>query len=757
MRWLAIFCFAASGAVFALQYGPVWILPLLLALSLAAVLAGVLGKRKRRRMISLVLALGVAFGACYTTAYTALFVRPAARLIETEQTVTLTLCAYPVEHAYGAKVQALLEVGAPRPVKVQLYGGDALLSCAPGDRVTTVAKLRDASVIHGEKLTTFTAKGMHLLAYAKGEMAIERGEGVSLRYAPLHLGSFLRSRIALLYEGDAAILMTALLTGERSAFDDALYSTLSETGLTHVTAVSGMHCAFLFSLVGLLVRSKRRAALVGIPVLVVFMLMVGGTPSVTRACFMLAMMSLAPLFHRRNDKLTTLSLALLILLLRNPYAAASISLQLSFAAVAGLAAFSAPMYRALAGRLLKEMQWGVKKRVCRFVLAAFTTTCTASLFTVPLAAYYFGCVSLIAPVSNLLCLPAITAAFCIGLISLALSAVWLPLGSIAAVFAAAFLDYFVLVMRLLAQVPYHAVYTANPYLAPWLAYFYASFFLVWISKQRRRRTVAAAVALSLTALVLVAVLPVLSGRDGRLSAAVLDVGQGESVLLASGGTAALVDCGSSNTWVNAGTVAANELNTRGYTTLDYLILTHYHSDHANGLPTLFSRMKIKTLVIPALDDEESTFLQQEVLALAAENGTEVRMISEDETIPLGEASVSVFPPLGKGSTNEEGLSVLCSCEEFDMLITGDMDSDTEKRLLEYTALPDTEVLVAGHHGSKYSSGTALLNAITPEDVVIPVGTNSYGHPTEEAMARIGGSGAELYRTDRHGTVLITVY
>lgn len=756
MRWLAIFCFAASGAVFALQYGPAWTVLAMMALA-AAVLLWSLVQRRPKRLAALVLALGLAFGSCYTTLYTALFVRPAAAFADTEQTVTLTLCAYPVEHTFGAKVRAELDAGGLRPVPVQFYGDRALMDCKPGDAVTAEVEFRSAAVVHGEKITSFTSKGMHLLAYGQGELVVRPAEHLPLRFVPLYLGELLRSRIALLYEGKDAVLMTALLTGERSAFDDALYSTLSETGLTHVTAVSGMHCAFLFAMVGLLIRNKRRATLVGIPLLILFMLMVGGTPSVTRACFMLTMLSLAPLFHRENDKITTMGFALLLILLRNPYAAASISLQLSFAAVAGLASFSAPMYSALEKKLLCPMAHGPVRSVYKLLLAAFVSTCAASVFTVPLSACYFDCVSLIAPLSNVLCLPAVSIAFYAGFVSLVLGVALPALAPVAAIFASAALEYFMAVAELLAQIPHHALYTANPYLGWWLVYFYLLAAVVWFARDRRRRTAVMAAVLSLSTLALVIALPVLAAGGGRLHAKVLDVGQGESVMLCSGGQAALVDCGSGNSWINAGAVAANELNTLGHTELDYLILTHYHSDHANGLATLFSRMKIGCLVIPELHDEESDALRQEVLALAEASHTEVFLIREDAVLTLGDAQLQIFAPLGAGNNNEEGLSLLCSCAEFDMLITGDMDSKTEGRLLEHAGLPDAEVLVVGHHGSKYSTGRALLEEITPETAVIPVGDNAYGHPTDETMGRLVSAGAAIYRTDRSGTVSITVY
>ena len=169
MRWLAIFCFAASGAVFALQYGPVWTVLVMMALAAAVLLW----------------ALGLAFGSCYTTLYTALFVRPAAAFADTEQTVTLTLCAYPVEHTFGVKVRAELDAGGVCPVSVQFYGDETLMDCKPGDSVTAEVDFRSASVVHGEKITSFTSKGMHLLAYGQGELVIHPAERLPLRFVPL--------------------------------------------------------------------------------------------------------------------------------------------------------------------------------------------------------------------------------------------------------------------------------------------------------------------------------------------------------------------------------------------------------------------------------------------------------------------------------------------------------------------------------------------------------------------------------------------
>ena len=123
---------------------------------------------------------------------------------------------------------------------------------------------------------------------------------------------------------------------------------------------------------------------------------------------------------------------------------------------------------------------------------------------------------------------------------------------------------------------------------------------------------------------------------------------------------------------------------------------------------------------------------------------------------MGKAVLTVLPPGGEGEDNERGLSVLASAEDADILITGDMDAATERKFLEAYDLPDIEVLVAGHHGSKYSTSNDLLDTLAPEVACISVGPNSYGHPADETMRRLAEHGCAIYRTDMQGSIYLSL-
>ena len=177
-------------------------------------------------------------------------------------------------------------------------------------------------------------------------------------------------------------------------------------------------------------------------------------------------------------------------------------------------------------------------------------------------------------------------------------------------------------------------------------------------------------------------------------------------------------------------------------------------DSANGLALLLARVGVDALYLPDIAEEDGE--KSEVLALSERYGVEVRYVTEETQTAVGEASLTLYPPVGEGGENELGLTILCSAGEFDTLITGDMDSRTERVLVSSYPLPDIEVLLVGHHGSRYSTSAELLETVTPEVGVVSVGSNSYGHPARDALLRLTDAGVTVYRTDLQGNIYITV-
>lgn len=690
-------------------------------------------------------AAGLAAGIAWFTGCAALTLDRAEALAGTEDWISMELAGYPEETGYGARCQVRLSGAAGRAV---YYGGRELLGLEPGNRIGDTVTFYSAALLSGEESAYFTSQGVFLRLYGQGELEISPGRAGSVRYLPVRMARALRSAAGKLYDQPVRGLLIALLTGDRDDLDGRSARELSEAGLMHLTAVSGLHCGFLVALLGVFtLRRQRLTALAGYPVLLVYMLMAGCTPSVVRACVMAGLALLAPLLGRESDGPTSLSAAGLVILLVNPFAIGSVSFQLSFASVAGLLALSPRVYAALS-----RPSAG---RARRFLSASLAASAGVTVFTAPLSAVYFGSLSLVSPIANLMVLWMAPVLFALALLGTALT-ILLPAAAPLAAAAGALARYVLWTAGLLARVPGHSVRFNTPAAVMWLVLAYAMLGICLLGGGGRRAYALSALLLALC-LGAAKALPGMIVKDDILTAVVVDVGQGAATLLHAGGRTALVDCGSLGSPDGAGDAVSAVMETYGWSRLDWVVLTHCHADHAGGLEALLSQVEADRLLLPRVDGEsDQAPLAAEVLALAEESGTEAVLVEDPLPAALGEAVLTIYPPVGVGEANEEGLTIVCSVRDFDLLITGDMDGETEAALTRTYALPDIEVLLAGHHGSKYAASQALLEAAAPEVGIISVGPNSFGHPTAEAMGRMAAAGMDLYRTDWQGNILIRV-
>ena len=336
-----LFCFCAAFALgcIASQYflaPALWLPAAGIVLVLGAL--GLLLRGPMRRRV-LLCALGMAFAFGWSAAYARFIAAPNEALIGATEDVELELCSYAVETNYGAKATVRI-LGRGLRGRAVYYGGFDLLALEPGERVRDTVLFNSATDPSGDgsHIRNFTSKGVYLLLYSRGEPSYETGDAGALRYAPQRIAKKLGETIETVYGEREGGFLRALLLGDKRYLDVEDSSNLSEAGIYHITAVSGLHCMFLVELLDRLLRASHRRirCAVTIPLLFLYAVMVGASPSILRACVMLSMTQLAPLFRREKDPPTALGLALLLILLKNPYAIASISLQLSFSAVAGL-------------------------------------------------------------------------------------------------------------------------------------------------------------------------------------------------------------------------------------------------------------------------------------------------------------------------------------------------------------------------------------------------------------------------------------
>ena len=746
------FGFAAGTALSHYVLPASWLYIVSAAMLIPALFCAVFLRGFRRRD-GVAAFLFLALGMSWYSMYSGKFIDAAAQYADKTCTVTVRVDEYPYRDGdYASLNVTLAERGEPSlGIAVSDYSG-TLPELRPGDLAEMELELMDAGERYGEATDVYAARGVHLRAYYVALHGVER-DGRSALYFPQELMNAVRGSIVRVFPEDVQDIMLALLIGDtHGVYEDVeLDNALSVTGVAHVVSVSGMHLGFLYSALSALL-GRRRAFFVGVPVLVLFTFMAGCSSAIVRACVMLVLSMLGTVLKRDYDPLAGLAMALLLLLAENPVSVASVSLQLSFASMLGLILITPRLNRWFNRRFR-----GAKGRVkgtCRTAWSAFSASLGATVFTAPVVAVIFGYVSLLSPLANLLTLWAVSLAFTLGFAAAALGLIYAPLGIAFAWLAAWPARYFVWCISLLARIPYAAVYTADGGVVWWLLFTYAVFIAAIVMRRRCGLRLAVPALCSAAVLAAVLISSALRTADER-SVTVLDVGQGQSIALLSGESAVVVDCGGMGSWDDAGDVASEYLLGRGRYGIDALVLTHLHSDHADGAARLMTRVKVGTLYMPEGTDDSDGELAG-ILEAAARRGTEVVEISEDTAVSLPGLELSLTAPQDTGDENERGLVVRASIGEYDTVITGDVGAPTERLLAEEGKLPPSELLIAGHHGSRSSNSFELVSAVRPETVVVSVGYNSYGHPTDEALVRLAVTGADIYRTDVNGDVTVTI-
>ena len=397
------------------------------------------------------------------------------------------------------------------------------------------------------------------------------------------------------FPADTAGFAWALLLGDRTGIDYETNTAFKVSGISHIIAVSGLHVSILFALVYVLCFKRRwLVALIGIPTMAFFTAVAGFSPSVTRAAIMMILMMLAMLFDREYDGPTELAFSCLVMLAVNPLVITSVSFQLSVGCMIGIFLFQRKIYNWAMEKLGRKY-----RRFKSWFASSLSVTLSAMTVTTPLVAYYFGTVSLVGVLTNLLTLWIISLIF-YGIMLVCLTGFfWPAVGSAIAWLLSWPVRYVLLVSKTLAAFPLAAVYTESIYIVAWLGFVYVLLGIFLLGRKKRPGVLFCCGVLSLCLCIGVSWLePMLD----HCRMTVLNVGQGQCIILQSEGKTWLVDCGGDDP-EEAADLAAERLMSMGVFRLDGLILTHYDADHSGGVPYLLSRIPADVVLMPDSDAE----------------------------------------------------------------------------------------------------------------------------------------------------------
>ena len=550
--------------------------------------------------------------------------------------------------------------------------------------------------------------------------------------------------------GPGVLLARALVFGDARRVPPEWRTGLRRAGLSHLLAVSGLHVGLLLGgfwwLSGAL--PGRVAAVGAVAVLLFYGCLVGPRPSLLRASVMALLVILSLSVERPPQALNSLSAALLVILAFDPPAAFDLGFQLSFLATAGILV--------LAPRLLRWWRPGFAEQPrprmdgLRALAVGLAATIAAQLATLPVTAVEIGLLTPFSPLLNLVFVPltAVTLGVSLAWVGLAFVASVPVLGAIlgpGAGLLQALLDLLTLPFASLAHLPAGSWLALPLSVGPVAALALAIWLGVLVSGFRR--------AFWGVALVLVCT-P--APPEDEPSLAMLDVGQGEAILLRSGerGPVILVDGGGYRRGNFAEAALLQALAAEGVRRIDLAILSHGDSDHCRGLLELTYYLRIERLWAVPVELRDGCGR-----ALAERLDARVRGVEHGHAGRVGAWNLEVVHP---GPARVEGgnaasLVVRGCVDRSCVLLTGDIDVRGERELVArargHGKSLRSDVLKVAHHGSRTSTGPELLASVSPRLALVSAGRrNPYGHPSPEVVSRMEDRGVRVLRTDLHGRI-----
>ncbi len=717
-------------------------IPLIAIVFALGIAAGLLGRQWDVFRRVACCAVGCAVGLGWFLLFRSNYLMPAIQRDGVTEFAVITATGFAEITDYGMVLEGKVQLeGKSYQVRTYL---DEQKDVEPGDTLAGEFRFRVTTPDGEDPISYHQGKGIFLIASQKGDLSHTKSEAVTWKTYPAILRGQIQNLLRECFPEDVFPFVQALLLGNKSELDYETQTNFEISGIAHIVAVSGLHVSILFGVINTLTFKRRYlTALISMPLLLLFAAVAGFTPSVNRACIMIGLMILASVCNREYDSGTALAFACLVMLIINPYVITSVSLQLSAASVAGIILFSGRIHNWMQGFLGTGKGKGALPRLCRWITSSVSVTLSATSLTVPLCAWYFGTVSVIGVVTNLLVLWAVSILF-YGIIAVCLvSLLSLSVAKLLAGLFAWLGRYILTVSDICANVPLAAVYTKSIYVVFWVVFLYILLAVFLLSRKKQPCVL---ICCAVVSLCLVLLLSWTEYQADECRVTVLDVGQGQCILLQSGGQTFLVDCGGDRDTLAADT-AAETLLSQGITHVNGMILTHGDLDHSGGVPHLLTRIDTDLLFLPGVADSGTG----EALAALTEGQT--LWVKDTVQLTAGDTTLTVFGPIYEAESNENSLCVLFETENCAILITGDRSGFGERMLLRMEEVPDVDLLIAGHHGSKYSTCTELLEAVKPETVIISVGENAYGHPAPELLQRLEDFDCTVYRTDEDGTVI----
>lgn len=544
-------------------------------------------------------------------------------------------------------------------------------------------------------------------------------------------------------------LLLAILLGDKDKLSEDIQESFKTSNLSHMLAVSGAHVSYIIlGLTYVLQNSiigKKNGKIVCIIFLLVFMAITNFTPSVTRACIMAVLTLFSGIIYRKSDVYTNISVAALITLIFNPYSLLDLGFQLSYGGTIGIIIF-----------IKRIQEKKSNSKVINYIKQMALVSIYANIIIIPIMMYHFNTVSFTFIISNIMASPILGIIVITGFLFIIASITVKPLTRLIAIFIKPILSILIKISQICSKLPFSNILVVTPYMFNVISYYAIILYCIKSKKNNKCKIIICLLIVLILINFIIYIFP------QKLRIFFIDVGQGDSTLIITPDIkTVLVDGGGSDSFDVGEKVLLPYLLDRRILKVDYVLISHFDTDHCGGILTIMEKVKVKNIIISEQAEHSENYERFKKLMIHKK----IRLIEvkKGDKIKIGRYSEFkiLFPTsrlLSENPLNNNSIVAQFNYNNFKMLFTGDIEKLAEQQILKTEkAEIRADILKVAHHGSKTSSIPEFIKAVRPKIALIGVGkNNTFGHPNQQTIKNLENIKCRIYRTDLQGEIIIKI-
>lgn len=544
-------------------------------------------------------------------------------------------------------------------------------------------------------------------------------------------------------------LLLAILLGDKDKLSEDIQESFKTSNLSHMLAVSGAHVSYIIlGLTYVLQNSiigKKNEKIVCIIFLLFFMAITNFTPSVTRACIMAVLTLFSGIIYRKSDVYTNISVAALITLIFNPYNLLDLGFQLSYGGTIGIIIF-----------IKRIQEKKSNSKVINYIKQMALVSIYANIIIIPIMMYHFNTVSFTFIISNIMASPILGIIVITGFLFIIASITVKPLTRLIAIFIKPILSILIKISQICSKLPFSNILVVTPYMFNVISYYAIILYCIKSKKNNKCKIIICLLIVLILINFIIYIFP------QKLRIFFIDVGQGDSTLIITPDKkTVLIDGGGSDSFDVGEKVLLPYLLDRRILKIDYVLISHFDTDHCGGILTIMEKVKVKNIIISEQAEHSENYERSKKLMIHKK----IRLIEvkKGDKIKIGRYSEFkiLFPTsrlLSENPLNNNSIVAQFNYNNFKMLFTGDIEKLAEQQILKAEkAEIRADILKVAHHGSKTSSIPEFIKAVKPKIALIGVGkNNTFGHPNKQTIKNLENIKCRIYRTDIQGEIIIKI-